>query len=126
MMQLNDKDMLDEINAVFNTYETALVTNDVAQLDALFWESEQTIRFGAKENLIGYQAIKDFRAGRSPVGLSRKILDRHVSLFGNHFATTAITFLRDNEQRIGRQSQAWVRFDQGWRVVSAHVSCMDL
>jgi Protein of unknown function (DUF3225) len=27
--------------------------------------------------------------------------------------------------QIGRQSQTWVRFPQGWKVVSAHVSYID-
>jgi len=27
--------------------------------------------------------------------------------------------------KIGRQSQAWVRFPQGWKVISAHASWID-
>jgi len=27
--------------------------------------------------------------------------------------------------RVGRQMQTWVRFDEGWRIVAAHVSIID-
>jgi hypothetical protein len=35
-------------------------------------------------------------------------------------------FRREGSPRLGRQSQTWVRFPQGWRVVAAHVSLIDL
>jgi hypothetical protein len=31
-------------------------------------------------------------------------------------------FVREGSDKIGRQSQTWVRLPAGWRVVSAHVS----
>ncbi len=31
-------------------------------------------------------------------------------------------FRREGNERIGRQSQTWVRFAEGWRVAAAHVS----
>jgi hypothetical protein len=31
-------------------------------------------------------------------------------------------FQREGSDRIGRQSQTWVRLPGGWRVVAAHVS----
>jgi len=31
-------------------------------------------------------------------------------------------FVPDDEAPVGRQSQTWIRFDEGWRVVAAHVS----
>jgi hypothetical protein len=33
-------------------------------------------------------------------------------------------FQRDGSTKTGRQSQTWVRFPEGWRVVAAHVSLM--
>jgi len=35
-----------------------------------------------------------------------------------------IEFVRAGSERIGRQSQTWVRLPEGWRVVAAHVSLM--
>jgi hypothetical protein len=33
-------------------------------------------------------------------------------------------FRRIGSDRIGRQTQSWVRFAEGWRVVAAHVSVL--
>lgn len=38
-MDINDPGTLAEVTAAFERYETALVTNDVAVLDELFWDS---------------------------------------------------------------------------------------
>lgn len=84
----------------------------------------RTLRYGAAENLYGYDAIRAFRAGRSPQGLARRVLRTAITTYGRDFATTNIEFQRDGSDRIGRQSQTWMRTPQGWRVVSAHVSLM--
>ena len=114
-----------EVEAAFDRYERALVTNDVPVLDELFWESPTTVRFGATENLFGAQEIAAFRASRSPAGLQREILRRSITTYGTDFATASITFRRAGAARIGRQQQTWVRFPGGWKVVAAHVSLLD-
>ena len=123
--QVNAPDALAELTAAFDAYEDALVNNKVGVLDALFWSHPLTLRFGAKENLFGAEQIKAFRASRPSVGLQREIIDRHIVTFGSATGVANITFKRTNEPRIGRQSQTWVKFAEGWRVVSAHVSWMD-
>ncbi len=123
-MDINLPDVVAEVTTAFERYETALVTNDVEELDALFWNSPHTLRYGASENLYGYDAIREFRAGRSPQGLARRVLRTAITTYGNDFATTNIEFLREGSERIGRQSQTWMRTPAGWRVVSAHVSLM--
>ena len=55
----------------------------------------------------------------------RSVVDRSITTFGNDYAVANITFTREGEARIGRQSQSWVKFDNAWRVVAAHVSWMD-
>ncbi len=50
-----------EVEAVFERYEDALVNNKVDVLDELFWNSPQTVRYGATENLVGIDAIRAFR-----------------------------------------------------------------
>jgi hypothetical protein len=81
------------------------------------------VRYGAGENLYGYPAIQAFRAARPSGGLVRTVLRTAVTTFGDGFAVTSIEFARPR-QAPGRQSQTWVRFEQGWRIVAAHVSAM--
>lgn len=125
MNDINRPDVLAEVNAAFDIYEQALVTNDVAMLDTLFFDSPHTLRYGATENLYGYDAIRAFRAARPGKGLARTVVARVVTTYGDSFAVANIEFRRDNEARVGRQSQTWIRTQEGWRVVSAHVSWMD-
>jgi hypothetical protein len=124
-MEIDIPEVKQEVEAAFARYEAALVGNDVAVLDELFWESPSTVRFGATENLFGAAEIAAFRAGRSPKGLRREILRTAITTYGRDFATASITFRREGSARIGRQQQSWVRFPEGWRVVAAHVSLMD-
>jgi hypothetical protein len=123
-MQINLPDVLAEVSAAFDRYEQALVTNDVAVLDELFWNSPHTVRYGATENLYGYDAIRAFRAARPAQGLARTVLKTVITSYGRDFATADIEFQRANSARPGRQSQAWMRTPDGWRVVSAHVSLL--
>ena len=124
-MDLNLPDVLAEVTAAFARYEKALVTNDVAVLDELFWDSPHTLRYGATENLHGYDAIRAFRAGRSAQGLAREIFNTVITTYGRDFATANTEFRRTGASRTGRQSQTWVRTAAGWRVVAAHVSLLD-
>lgn len=121
-MTVDDPAVLAEVTAVFERYEAALVGNDVAALDALFWDSPHTVRYGATENLYGHAAIAAFRAARPSTGLARSIVRREIHAYGRDAATTAIEFVRDGRTEIGRQMQTWIRMPEGWRVVAAHVS----
>jgi hypothetical protein len=122
--EINHPAVLAEVNAVFDTYEKALIGNDIAVLDELFWNSPLTLRYGASENLYGYKAIQAFRQGRAAGNLARTVTVRQVTTFGQDLAVTNIEFQRAGSDRIGRQSQTWVRMPEGWKVVSAHVSLM--
>jgi hypothetical protein len=124
-MDINLPDVLAEVTAAFARYEHALVTNDVAVLDELFWNSPHTLRLGATENLYGYDAIRAFRAGRPAQGLARAIFNTVITTYGRDFATANTEFRRTGAARTGRQSQTWLRTPEGWRVVSAHVSLLD-
>jgi len=121
-LAINEPAVLAEVEAAFARYEDALVNNRVDVLDELFWHSPHTVRYGAAENLIGYDAIAAFRAARSPTGLARALARTVVTTYGRDFATTMTEFHREGIAGIGRQSQTWVRFPEGWRVVAAHVS----
>lgn len=124
-MYINIPDVLAEVIAAFERYEDALVNNRVDVLDELFWHSPLTVRYGANENLLGYEAIQAFRAGRSSVGLARTLEHTIITSYGIDFATANTEFQREGSKRSGRQSQTWMRTLAGWRIVSAHVSLID-
>lgn len=123
-MEINLPDVVAEVQAVFDRYEQALVTNDVAVLDELFWHSPHTLRYGVGENLYGYEAIAAFRAARPAQGLARELLRTVITTYGRDVATANVEFRREGSTRTGRQSQTWLRTPAGWRVVAAHVSLM--
>jgi hypothetical protein len=120
MSEINKPHVLAEVTAAFDRYEAALVGNDIATLDELFWNSPHTLRYGIGENLHGHQAIAGFRAARSPLGLARSLRNTAITSFGDDFAVANTEFLRNGGE--GRQSQTWVRMPYGWRIVAAHVS----
>jgi len=45
-----------------------------------------------------------------------------ITTFGRDLATAMTEFRREGSANVGRQSQTWVRFPDGWKVVAAHVS----
>ena len=125
-MIVNDPETLTEMQANFAAYERALVGNDVAALDGFFAASAEAIRFGATENLFGIEAIRAFRAARSPVGLARSLEGAVITTYGRDLGVAATLFRRAGAPgKIGRQMQTWVRFPEGWRIVAAHVSIID-
>jgi hypothetical protein len=123
-MHINLPDVLAEVTTQFNRYEHALVNNDVAVLDELFFKSPHTLRYGVSENLYGFDAIASFRAARPAQGLQREVLRTVITTYGRDFATANIEFRRAGSERTGRQSQTWLRTPDGWRVVAAHVSLL--
>jgi hypothetical protein len=115
-------DVLAEVREAFARYEEALVHNKVDVLDELFWPSPSTVRYGVGENLLGIEAIRAFRAARPSAGLARTLERTVITTFGRGFATAMTEFRREGSASVGRQSQTWVRFADGWKVVAAHVS----
>jgi hypothetical protein len=125
-MEIDRPEVVAEVTAAFERYEKALVTNDVAVLDATFRDDPRTIRYGIAENLYGFGEIAAFRAARVPVGLMRRISRTVITTYGRDFAVASTLFHRDSMPgRVGRQMQTWVRFADGWHVVAAHVSVID-
>lgn len=125
-MDINLPEIRAEVEQAFAVYERALVSNDIDTLDALFWDSQITIRYGSGENLYGIEAIRAFRAARSAFGLERSLDRTVITTYGRDMATASTLFRRDNAPgKIGRQMQTWMRTDIGWKVVAAHVSIID-
>ena len=125
-MELDLPEVVAEVAAAFEHYEKALVSNDVATLDAIFRKDPRTIRYGGGENLYGYAEIAAFRAARSPAGLARTLAKTVISTYGrDHAAASTLYYRTTMPGKVGRQMQTWVRFPEGWRVVAAHVSVID-
>ncbi len=118
---IDDPVLLQEVTDAFHAYERALMADDVAAMDALFHAAPTTNRYGVGEVLYGIEEIRAFRKGRG--GSPQRTLGRvAITVYGNGFATADAEFFRENSDRRGRQTQAWVKFPDGWKVVSAHVS----
>lgn len=121
-MIIDDPKTLAEVTEAFETYEAALMANDIAVLDALFWDSPSVLRYGVGEALYGTAEIQAFRKARPGGSPQRTIVRKSITTFGTDFATANIEFVRKGGTATGRQSQTWVRMPEGWRVVAAHIS----
>jgi Protein of unknown function (DUF3225) len=124
MIEINIPEVVAEVTAAFMRYERALVSNDVAELDALFWQSPLTLRFGIGENLYGYDAISAFRRDRPAIDLTRRLMNTVITTFGRDLATANTEFQRVGATTTGRQSHVWVRTSEGWRIAAAHLSLL--
>jgi hypothetical protein len=125
-MDIDLPEVVAEVREAFERYEKALVTNDVATLDTLYSIDERTIRYGVGENLYGHKEVAAFRAGRPPINLMRTRARTVITTYGRDFAVASTLFYRDSLiGKVGRQMQSWVRFEDGWKVVAAHVSIID-
>jgi Protein of unknown function (DUF3225) len=123
----NIPDVVAEVRERFERYEQALIDKDVDVLDATFWDSPYTIRYAFREHGYGFGQIHAHRVARPPgPGIKERRIRLEILTLGRDFATVNLEFKVRDRDRIGRQSQTWVRFpDLGWKVVAAHVSTMD-
>ena len=51
-----------------------------------------------------------------------------ITTYGRDYAVASTLFHREamGGKKVGRQMQTWVRFPEGWRIVAAHVSVIDV
>ncbi len=131
-MLINDPIAVAEVTAAFYAYERALMADDIPAMDALFHDAPETVRYGVGEVLYGIDEIRAFRKGRG--GSPQRTLGRVAIATYGDTATANAEFFRESSdprssseavaqpKRRGRQSQTWVKFPDGWKVVSAHVS----
>lgn len=121
---INDPAVVNQIQALHEQYEAALVSNDVEKLVTLFWDSAYALRFGVGESLYGAKEIEEFRKNRPPMDLARTVSNLKIVTFGSDCAIVTLEFDRSVKgvHRHGRQSQVWRKFEEGWKIVSAHVS----
>jgi hypothetical protein len=127
---VNLPEVLAELHELYPRYEQALVSNDVETLVAMFWASPEVMRFGVSENLYGHEELEAFRKARPANNLARTVKRLDIVSFGRDYASITLEFERERVKGQlgnlihGRQSQVWVRFSVGWRIVSAHVSLL--
>ena len=126
-MEIDLPEVVAEVTAAFERYEQALVSNDVAALDAIFRNDPRTIRYGGGENLYGYRGDR---------GVPRRALAGRARAHAVEDRRSPPTAATSRSPRpcstapacagkVGRQMQTWVRCPEGWRVVAAHVSVID-
>jgi hypothetical protein len=122
--EVNIPEVLAEVTRAFEAYERALVGNDIPGLNEMFWRNPLTMRYGVRELLYSHAEIARFRIERGPIDQRRTLRNTRITTFGRDLATANTEYLPANSDKIGRQSQTWVRMPEGWRIVSAHVSMM--
>jgi hypothetical protein len=123
----NIPEVVAEITAIFERYEQALIDKDVDVLDNTFWNSPHTVRYAMHEHGYGFDAIHAHRVARRPgPGSKERRIRLEILTLGRDFATTNLEFKVRGHELIGRQSQTFVRFPEGWKVVAAHVSTTDM
>lgn len=128
-MDVNKPEIVAEVAAAFEAYERALVVNDVEAMNALFWDTQETVRYGIAEVQHGGETIRAWRAAATPVPPSRRLHRTVVTTFGTDYATVSTEFTSDATVQLGRQMQTWARLGppsqadhHGWKIVAAHVS----
>ena len=120
--QLNAPEVLQEVTAVFLRYEQALMGNDVAALNAFFWANPCTTRYGIGDKQLGHEALVAYRETVPSPDYTRQLHEVRITAFGPDMAVAMTEFTRSDTTLRGFQTQTWVRFSEGWKIVSAHVS----
>ncbi|WP_433502333.1 AtzH-like domain-containing protein [Pseudonocardia halophobica] len=107
--------------AAFDAYETALLTNDVATLDALFAPGPDTVRGDGTMLLVGHGAIAGFRSGRAVIP-TRRVAELHVRPVADDAALVMASTQEPSTGATGLQTQLWQRLDGDWKITAAHVT----
>lgn len=115
-------EIVDAVREVFEEYERALVAGDLAVLTRLFWDDPRTVRYGVADRQHGADEVAAWRAAHPSVPPGRRLSETTVLALGDRTAVVCTLFGYPGQPIEGRQTQVWVRFPEGWRIVSAHVS----
>jgi Protein of unknown function (DUF3225) len=122
---INTDSVLAEVGVCIREYEEALLRHDLVVLNNFFLQRSDTVRFGLAEHNYGAEAISNWRRAATPVSPQRRIVRLAVSTFGNDVASACIEFESPDSPLRGRQTQLWIRVEQGWKIAAAHVSTID-
>jgi Protein of unknown function (DUF3225) len=119
---LDRADVVAGVLTAFERYERALADGDVTVLTELFWDDPRCVRFGVADRQRGAAEIMAWRRSHPTVPAGRRLRDTQVLAIDERTAVVTTLFGYPDGAVEGRQSQTWVRFAAGWRVVAAHVS----
>jgi hypothetical protein len=119
---LDQPEVVAEVLAAFHRYEHALRTGDLDTLTELFWDDPRCLRYGVADRQRGAVAIAAWRRQHPTVPPGRRLRETDVLAVDDHTAVVNTLFDHPGRHTEGRQSQTWVRFADGWRIVAAHVS----
>lgn len=123
--QIDDAAVVADITTVFHAYEHALMTNDLAALDAFFWDDPRVTRYGIADRQHGIAELRAFRAATPAPTFTRRLELLRIHAFGPDLAVAQVEFVRSDTALRGFQSQTWARLAGGWKIVAAHVSMID-
>jgi hypothetical protein len=123
---INQHEIVQEITRLFLDYESALVRNDVEALCHFFWKSPALTRYGVADKQLGHEAMVAYRASVPAPNFKRELTDVRITTFGQDTAVAMCEFKRSDTDLHGFQTQTWVRLPEGWRIVSAHVSMVEM
>ena len=118
-------DVRREVEALFHAYERALMNNDAAALNNTFWRDPRVTRYGIADLQLGHDALVAFRAAVPALHFTREVSRLRITTYGADIAVAMCEFHRSDTTQLGMQTQTWVRFADGWKIVSAHVSMVD-
>ena len=121
-MIINEPSVMDEVHRMFVRYESALVADDLETMTELFFDSSEIVRFGINDCERGSEELARWRKSQPPHRLGRKLSEVTVTTYGSAVAIVTANFSYPDRPLLGRQSQTWLRLDQGWKIVHAHVS----
>jgi len=125
-VQIDQEQVIAEVASAFQAYEDALIAERHDDLDVWFWNDPRVVRFGIAEFQYGHEAIAAWRRRSPHVGRDRTLHNTVITAFGPDHAIVATEFGPTDAVPTGRQSQLWARTDDGWRIVHAHVSIVDV
>lgn len=114
--------VLAEIRARFDAYEQALMRNDVASLDAFFWDDPRVTRYGLADRQWGSAQLHAHRLSVPAPDFTRVLEHPRITVWRDDLAVVQVEFVRSDTPLRGFQSQVWVRFADGWKIAAAHVS----
>ncbi len=112
----------DALLEAFRAYEAALMTNDLAVLDASFAPGAATLRGDANGLLVGHDRISAFRGVRGGVP-ARTISEVHLRVL-SPTAVLVVSVSAFAAGGSGLQTQLWEKGDAGsrWAISAAHVT----
>ena len=121
-MDINNSQVVEEITEAFWRYVEAISTNDIDTVISTFWHSKHVLRYGQGENLYGIDDIIRFRDKQRGSAIKLDVTRLVITAFGNDYGTANCEMYRSDTRKSARMSHTWARFDDGWRIVAAHLS----